>query len=63
MGEKTYPSIEKSTAKFVGALKDKEANYSYQVIKGKKHKGMITQFLFSKNPRYRQIIEFMRNTR
>jgi acetyl esterase/lipase len=62
MGEKTYESIRKSTTKFVAALKEKEANYSYQVIKGKKHTAMITQFLYSKNPRYRQIIEFMRNT-
>ncbi|QHT65538.1 alpha/beta hydrolase [Rhodocytophaga rosea] len=63
MGEKTYPSIEKSTAKFVAALKEKQANYTYQVLKGKKHKAMITQFLYSKNPRYRQIIEFMQRVK
>jgi acetyl esterase/lipase len=63
MGEKTYPSIERSTVKFIAALKEKQANYTYQIIKGKKHKAMITQFLYSKNPRYGQIIGFMQNIR
>lgn len=60
MGENTYDSITKSTGKFVQALKARQATFDYQVIKGKKHRAMITQFLWSKNPLYRKIISFMR---
>ena len=58
-GEKTYPSIIKSTEKFVKALKVYEEKPNYAIVKGKKHIPMITQFLWTWNPRYREILEFM----
>ena len=57
--ENTYPSIEKSHVKFIKALKARDAVYRYQVLKGKKHVTMITQFFRTWNPRYDEIISFM----
>lgn len=59
-GGKTYPSIEVSNEKFVVALKSLGYHPAYHILKGKKHKRMITQFLNSGNQRYKEIIEFMR---
>ena len=58
-GGKTYPSIAKSTEKFVNALRGFTAP-NYRVLAGKKHVPMITQFFWSWNPLYDEIIEFMR---
>lgn len=59
-GEKTYPSILKSHEKFIKALKDFTPNPNYQILKRKKHVPMITQFFKPWNPRYDEIIEFMK---
>jgi acetyl esterase/lipase len=58
-GEKTYPSIIKSTTKFVKALDAYVATPAYHELKGKKHIPMITQFIWTWNPRYKEIIRFM----
>lgn len=58
-GEKTYPSIIKSTEKFVEALKAYRTEPNYYILKGKKHIPMITQFFWTWNPRYEEILEFM----
>ncbi len=58
-GGNTYPSISKSTEKFVKALRAMGLPPQYQVLKSKKHIPMITQFINSRNPRYREIITFM----
>ena len=58
-GERTYPSISKSTKKFVQALKEYVPEPNYYVLKRKKHIPMITQFIFPWNRRYREIIRFM----
>lgn len=58
-GGKTYPSIEKSTEKFIPALKNYVPSPRYKVQPGKRHIGMITQFFFTWNPRYREILRFM----
>jgi acetyl esterase/lipase len=59
-GEKTYPSILKSHEKFIKALKDFTPNPNYHILKGKTHVAMITQFFKPWNPRYDEIIEFMK---
>ena len=61
-GEKTYPSISKSTRKFVDALEKYVPKPNYRVLKRKKHIPMITQFLFPWNPLYQEIINFMQKT-
>lgn len=58
-GGRTYPSIIKGTKTFVKALKSMDAEYTYVVQKRKKHVAMITQFLNSWNPRYKEIRRFM----
>lgn len=58
-GEKTYPSIIKSNEKFVKALKTYVPQPAYRVLKGKRHVPMITQFFWSWNPLYHEIIAFM----
>jgi acetyl esterase/lipase len=58
-GENTYPSIIKSTTKFVAALKEYIPEPDYHVLKHKKHVAMITQFFNPWNPRYDEIINFM----
>jgi acetyl esterase/lipase len=59
-GEKTYPSISKSTEKFIKALKEYDRQPRYHVLKSKKHVRMMTQFFRPRNQRYDEIIEFMK---
>lgn len=59
-GGKTYPSIEVGNEKFIAALNALGYNTPYHILQRKKHVPMITQFLNSSNPRYKEIIEFMR---
>ncbi|WP_051359780.1 alpha/beta hydrolase [Adhaeribacter aquaticus] len=61
LGEKTYPSISKSNEKFVKALKTTAPYFDYRILEGKKHIPMITQFIFSWNPRYNEIRQFMQD--
>jgi acetyl esterase/lipase len=60
-GEKTYPSIMKSTTKFITELEEYVGKPNYFILKGKKHVPMITQFIWSWNPLYKEIIQFMEN--
>ena len=59
-GEKTYPSIIESHEKFIGALRDFVPDPQYKILKRKKHVPMITQFFKPWNPRYKEIIGFMK---
>ena len=59
-GGKTYPSIAVSNEKFIAALRGLGYNTPYHVLPGKKHVPMITQFLNSYNPLYKEMIGFMR---
>jgi len=43
------------------ALKKLGYHPEYHLLKGKKHKPMITQFLNSYNPHYKEILQFMRS--
>lgn len=62
-GGKTYPSILASNEKFVKALRPYQPQLVYRVQKPKHHVAMITQFLYTYNPRYRDILRFMANPR
>jgi acetyl esterase/lipase len=58
-GEKTYPSILSSNEKFIRALQEFAPGTSYEILEGKKHIPMITQFFNPWNKRYNQIHNFM----
>lgn len=58
-GEKTYPSIIKSTERFVTELSAYQPKPNYFIVDGKKHIPMITQFFWTWNPLYAGIIKFM----
>lgn len=58
-GGKTYPSIARSTARFLDALQKKGSWVDFHLLPGKKHIPMITQFLNTFNPQYDTIIRFM----
>lgn len=62
-GGKTYPSILASNEKFVKALQPYQPQLVYRVQKPKHHVAMITQFLYTYNPRYQDILRFMANPR
>lgn len=59
-GGKTYPSISSSNEKFTDSLKKYKVKFSYQVLPGKKHVPMITQFFNPYNKRYKEIVDFMK---
>ncbi len=59
-GGKTYPSIRVGNDRFVAAVKPLAPATIYHVIEGKKHVPMITQFLFTWNKRYKEILDFMK---
>ncbi|MEP6674699.1 MAG: alpha/beta hydrolase [Ferruginibacter sp.] len=59
-GGRTYPSIEESNEKFIAALKEYVPGPDYHILKGKKHVPMILQFFNTGNPRFREIIGFMK---
>lgn len=58
-GGETYPYIQKSNQTFMNAILPLAPTTGYHIIKGKKHVPMITQFLNSFNPRYKEIKMFM----
>ncbi len=61
MGGKTYPSIQKSTARFLAEAKAFNPAPVYHLQKGKHHIPMILQFFWTWNPRYKQIKTFMQS--
>ena len=62
-GGKTYPSIKESNEKFIAALKPFAPATPFHLLKGKKHIPMILQFFNTCNPRYKEIISFMKETK
>ena len=58
-GERTYASIKDANEIFMSKLLPLFPSTTYQIIKGKKHVAMITQFFNTRNPRYKEIIKFM----
>ena len=59
-GEKTYPSIKEANENFIKALKPFAPATAYYILKGKKHIPMILQFFWRWNPRYKEILQFMK---
>lgn len=58
LGSKTYPSIKSSNERFLKSLLVFQPHVEPMVL-DKKHVGMITQFIWSKSKRYREILKFM----
>jgi acetyl esterase/lipase len=58
-GSKTYESIRVQTPAFHQELKSKNKTSYYEIIKGKKHIGMLTQMIFGCNKMYDKIIDFI----
>lgn len=58
-GSKTYESIQVQTPVFYQELKNKNKTAYFEVIKGKRHIGMITQMIFGCNKMYDKILDFI----
>ena len=58
-GSRTYPSVRESNELFMRKLLPLAPATKYEIIKGKKHVAMITQFFNTRDPRYKEIINFM----
>jgi hypothetical protein len=61
VGGRTYPSIKLGNEMLVSDLKKLGFDPPYYTLKRKKHKPMITQFLYSGNKRYTEMINFMQS--
>jgi arylformamidase len=60
VGTKTYPSIISSNKDFVEKIKKYQPEAEINFL-NKKHVPMMSQFLFSWNNRYKEIISFIQN--
>jgi len=60
-GGRTYKSIIKSNEKFVDTLEAYVDSVNYNVQERKKHVPMITQFIWTWNSNYKEILEFMKS--
>ncbi len=58
-GEKTYPSIDRSTKKFQEKLKAMGITSQYRELPGKKHIPMVTQLFWKNNVIYRDLLAFV----
>lgn len=59
MGGKTLPGIEKTAERFLEEYKKIEPEPNFHLQKGKKHKPMIAQFIYTPNKVYKWIGDFM----
>ncbi len=59
-GEKTYPAIQMQSKRLFDELSLAKKQVGYEVVKRKKHIGMITQMIFGCNQMYVAILGFMR---
>lgn len=62
-GGNTFPSIAKGNEKLVAALKGVNARFSFEILPGKKHVPMITQFFNTSSKRYKEMLRFMRQAK
>jgi acetyl esterase/lipase len=63
VGGRTYPEIQRDTKEFLGELKKYVPNPLYKVQPKKRHIPMIAQFFITINPRYKEILRFMKSPR
>ena len=61
VGEKTYPSIKLQSKRFSDMLINAKKPVEYQVIRKKKHIGMIIQMISKGNSLYDTILNFMQS--
>jgi len=61
-GSKTYPAIQLQSARLHKLLREQQVPVTLQVIKGKKHVGMISQMVFGGNELYGFILKFLKET-
>ena len=61
-GSETYPAIQLQSRKMEQQLKAQNTPVELQLIKGKKHVGMITQMIFGCNQLYNSIFTFLKET-
>ena len=59
LGGKTYPAITKGTYDFLKALQPYQPNTKLIYVRGKRHAGMIFQFLNAHNNSYTSILDFI----
>lgn len=62
-GSKTYPAIQIQSERIYQTLKDQKVQVTLHVIKGKKHVPMIAQMIWGKNSIYKDIVNFLKNTK
>ena len=62
-GSKTYPAIQIQSERLNRLLKEQNVPVTLDVIKGKKHVGMITQMIFGCNDLYKHILQFITDTK
>ncbi|WP_128546847.1 alpha/beta hydrolase [Larkinella soli] len=59
VGEKTYPSIARSTRKFRDRLRETGAPFRFTVFPGKKHVGMVAQLFWKNNRIYKDLLHLV----
>lgn len=59
IGERTYPSIDKSARKFDQRLQELGVRHEFSVLPGKKHIPMVTQLFWKHNVIYRGLLPFV----
>jgi dipeptidyl aminopeptidase/acylaminoacyl peptidase len=59
LGSKTYPAIKTGTSNFMELLQPYQPNAKLILVKGRRHAGMIFQFLGAHNAAYKEIIDFI----
>ncbi len=62
-GGKTYEAIQIQTERIYKALKEQNVTVKMEIIKGKKHVGMISQLIFGSNRLYKTISTFLSETK
>ncbi|KQC02167.1 alpha/beta hydrolase [Pedobacter sp. Hv1] len=61
-GSKTYQAIQIQSERIYQTLQAQNVPVKLEIIKGKKHVGMISQMIFGGNRLYKSIIEFLKQT-
>lgn len=62
-GSKTYPAIQIQSERIYQILKEQKVPVTLHVIEGKKHVPMIAQMIWGKNSLYKDIVNFLKNTK
>jgi acetyl esterase/lipase len=60
-GERTYPAIKSGSADFYKVLKEHHAEASIEMVKKKKHIGMVLQLFCARNKLYHKMLVFMKH--